>query len=333
LLLVTAQAPGQAPTKSASAEAESWTEWSTSHGQHAELVAGGRVLFITAAGKQATKAQRKVIDTIARVFDTAFGPAAESPEHAAVLFYFEKQDHIDGALDRVQQLCSFNAAWATGMRSKFTDFVIEDPLVGGLAPFITASEEWNGDNELGHRLANLLLVQRFGHQPRWLAAGISWCFEQEALGSIYCFPDRDEFVSIAGHGGWAPELVKQAKAHKKSAFTMAEIAALTRGSFNDDTAARAWGASRFLLDNESKALPAILRELSSAWLEGGREPGANGTWTRAANFELPSEAQQAIIERHTAADLRTRITAAFADGIKPRTASSSRAQRSGTKTQ
>jgi hypothetical protein len=191
--------------------------------------------------------------------------------------------------------------------------VLEEPAVGALAFFAGAREEWDPMNEVAHRAAHLLIVQRFGHQPNWLRVGLSWSLEQDVRGSIYCFPGRNEFVSVAEHGGWSSELTSAYRSRSAAPITIEELCRLVRGRFQTEAAARAWGAARYLVEHERAALPRILSDLRAAWDETSRVTHPDGSWERKPDFELDAAAQRAVFERHAGPELWARITAAFRD--------------------
>ncbi|MCK6449050.1 MAG: hypothetical protein L6Q99_21855 [Planctomycetes bacterium] len=307
-------ASSAAPTLADSPTARRWSAWAAEHGHKVTPMGAGRVLCVHPASRTSLGELTKTVDaTVARFDELAGAQPAEGfgREEPAVLLDLADRTSFGAAMDELAEQNRFAATWLRGLAANPSDFVLEEPVVGALAFFTGEREEWDPMNEVAHRVAHLLLVQRFGHQPNWLRVGLSWTIEQDVRGSIYCFPGRSDFVSVAEHGGWSDELVAAYKPKSAPAITIEELTKLSRGTFKVDAAARAWGAARYLAEHERDALPKILADLRAAWERDSRETRPDGSWVRKADFELDAAAQAEIFERHAGPELWRRMTTAF----------------------
>ncbi|MCC6409528.1 MAG: hypothetical protein IT453_20385 [Planctomycetes bacterium] len=303
-----------------------WSAWAAEHGARVQSIGGGRVLFVHPTARTSLSEVRTVIaSTIAR-FDEVLG-ISETPLPPVVLLDLADAQAFGAAMDELAEQNPYASEWLRSIAAKPSDFVLEDPVVGALAFFTGEREEWDPMNEVAHRTSHLLLVQRFGHQPNWLRVGLSWTLEQDVRGSIYCFPGRSDFVSVAEHDGWSSELTSLYKPKGTPPITIDELCRLTRGRFQADAAARAWGAARYFVEHERAALPKILAELCAAWEEQSRETHADGSWVRKPNFELDAASQAAIFERHAGPEVWKRLTEAFRDARRLTPASVKPAQK------
>jgi hypothetical protein len=296
-------------------EARRWSAWGAEHGYAVTSAGGGRVLWIHAAEHTSLAETAKTIAAAVARFDEVCG-RPDRDLAPAVLFELADARTFGAALDELAAENPYAAAWLRSVAANPIDFVLEEPVVGALAPFSGEREEWDPQNEIAHRVAHLLLVQRFGHQPHWLTVGLSWTIEQDVRGSIYCFPGRNEFVSVTDHDGWAPELASAYKPKDARAIGIADLCRLERGRFDAGAAARAWGAVRYLAEHERAALPGILSDLHTAWEAASRITQPDGTWVRRGDFDLDPETQRTILERRAGADVWQRMTAAFRDARK-----------------
>lgn len=313
------QQDGDVETLADTAQARAWSSWAAEHGARVESLGGGRLLYVAHAQRTGLdETRRAVAATVAR-FDEVLGkPDASAAPDPVVLLDLEDRANFGAAMDELANQNPYAASWLRSIAAAPRDFVLEDPVVGALAFFAGEKEEWDPVNELVHRCAHLLLVQRFGHQPHWLRVGLCWTIEQDVRGTIYCFPGRNDFVSVADHGGWSSELTALYKPKSARTLSVADLAALSREHYDATAAARAWGAARFLVEHERDALPKILRDLRDAWKEGSRETHADGTWVQKPDFELDAAAQTAIFEKHAGADVWKRMTDAFRDARRLR---------------
>lgn len=320
-----ASAVSDAPTLDDSPTARRWSAWAAEHGHKVTSMGGGRVLCVHPASRTSLGELTRTVDATVARFDELCGapqspardgddaasPAANPSLTPAVLLDLADRTSFGAAMDELAEQNRYAESWLRGLAANPGDFVLEEPVVGALAFFTGEREEWDPMNEVAHRVAHLLLVQRFGHQPNWLRVGLSWTIEQDVRGSIYCFPGRTDFVSVAEHGGWSDELCAAYKPKSAPAITIEELTKLSRGTFKVDAAARAWGAARYLAEHERNALPKVLADLRTAWEHDSRETRPDGSWVRKADFELDAAAQREIFERHAGPELWSRMTTAF----------------------
>jgi hypothetical protein len=225
-----------------------------------------------------------------------------------VMFVLEKPAHYDSVVDAIAERFSYLGPWVKEARGS-GGFVLEEPLAGAYVKGIEANEEWSGEHELVHRIAELLLVRRFGRQPYWVQQGWAWHTELSLMGSIYCFPYRNEFVGVGEHGGWDKDLSRFFDESSKLDVWISDIGALRRGVWNDRHAKVAWGAVKFLVEQHGAALPALLEEQRVEWDRQNRVEAGDGTWTRDRQFRLPDPLQRELLERHAGADVLERFSA------------------------
>ncbi|MCE9593599.1 MAG: hypothetical protein K8S98_05350 [Planctomycetes bacterium] len=311
------QQDGAIETLADSAPARAWSSWAAEHGARVESLGGGRILFVAPAQRTGLdETRRAVAATVAR-FDEVLGKS-DGAATPVVLLDLDDRAGFGAAMDELANQNPYAAPWLRSIAAAPRDFVLEEPVVGALAFFAGEKEEWDPVNELVHRCAHLLLVQRFGHQPHWLRVGLCWTIEQDVRGTIYCFPGRNDFVSIADHDGWSSELTALYKPKSVRTLSIADLATLSREHYDSTSAARAWGAARFLVEHEHDALPKILGDLRDAWIDGSRETHADGTWVQKPDFELDATVQTRVFEKHAGADVWKRLTDAFRDARRLR---------------
>ena len=219
-----------------------------------------------------------------------------------VLALFREPDDFAEALSALGEAFPYMAAWSASAKGQ-PGCILERPLFGACVDNVPGMEEWNPDNELVHRVAQLALIRRFGRQPVWVGLGVGWNVEFDVLKNIYCFPWRDSFVWATEHGGWENDLRRAWKKRGSEAVPMADLAAIKRGGFAVEDAAICWGFVRFLVRHHGERLPALLREFDAQRAVLGRVPTSDGrNWTMAADYELPAEDQQKAIEQLVAPD-------------------------------
>jgi hypothetical protein len=193
--------------------------------------------------------------------------------------------------------------------------ILERPLFGACVDKYPGMQEWNPDNEVVHRVAQLVVRRRFGQQPVWVGLGVGWNVEFDVLKTIYCFPWRDGFVSVHEHGGWEPQLAKTFTRRSKDPLEMRELAAITRGKFDVDDAAMAWGLVRYLTQFEPGKLSHVLSELHDLREKLGKKPNADGKgWTMSPDYDVPADEQKGAIERLVAADVLAQASDYFRVG-------------------
>jgi hypothetical protein len=172
-------------------------------------------------------------------------------------------------------------------------------------------EEWNPDNELVNRLAQLLLLRRFGQQPNWLLYGWAWTAEITLLDSVYCFPYRDEFVWATEHTAWPGMLRELFKRRASKPVRPEEFAGWPRGTYRDTEAKISWGVVDYLVRNRSADLPAMLEALRAYRDEHDREIVDGLTWQRRRNYVIPLEEQERMMDEHLGEDIWRDMTRWF----------------------
>ncbi len=292
-------------------DVDSWTAWAEAHGAHVEKVVDGRLLFVAPTKKSSVHESLELLKQTISTFDDLFG-APDGAQPTATLLDLPTSDAFDAAMDEIARLNPWSQGWSKGMSSHPTDFVLEQPAVAGLAFFAGAHEQWDPANELVHRAARLLLIQRFGHEPHWLATGLAWTIEQRVRGTLYCFPGREGFVSVNDHAGWGTELATIYKS-KKLELSYAELAALAPNAWSPAAAARAWGGARFLAEEHAALLGELCADFAARWETDSRDTKPDGSWTRKPNFEVALDAQLEILEKHTSKDVLKQMVEAFRD--------------------
>lgn len=234
----------------------------------------------------------------------------------AVMVLFGGQEDYESGLDHLARGFAYLGDWLPSGK-KFPGCVLERPLFGGVVENAAGQEEWSADNELVHRVAQLHLLRRFGHQPVWVALGMGWSTEQELLKSIYCFPWRTGFVYVAEHGGWEAALHKMFQERKKDQpLRMFELASCRRGEFDQTCATLSWGMARFLTEFYPEQLSQVLEEFRVLRNTKGRTYQTNAAWTIDPSYELPVELQEEVLKRVVAADVLEQASDWFRMGKK-----------------
>ena len=186
------------------------------------------------------------------------------------------------------------ADWAESA-GEATGFALQLPLAGSYVELAAGQEEWSPDNEVVHRIAQLLLLRRYGQQPHWLVRGWAWHAELELLGGIYCFPDRDEFVWATEHTGWADMVRARFEDRAGEPVAIEDFAAWPRGVWDAERARASWAAVRFLLRERPGDLPRILVRFRDVRDRENRVDAGGGTWQRRLDYEIALDAQAAIL--------------------------------------
>jgi hypothetical protein len=192
-------------------------------------------------------------------------------------------------------------------------FVLADPLCGAYCVNYDGQEEWNPDSELVNRAARLLLMRDFGLQPNWVSQGWAWWVELELLDAVYCFPFRDEFVSVADHADWNREL-EQRFQKRTEPLKIEEIANWRRGTYDDLAAKNSWGVVDFLVRRHPEVFPVLLEDLRRYRDEHNRIPEPGGKWRRDVDYEIPAAVQGELLRKLAGADFFERATEFFRTG-------------------
>jgi len=220
---------------------------------------------------------------------------------AIAVFACKRESDYRALVDELGQRRTYLGEWAEDAKAVL-GFAIEDPLVGAFALGASGLEEWDPHGELVHRVADLLMLRRYGRQPYWVLKGWAWWSELAIRGAIYVFPYRDGFVGVGEHGGW-DHLLRNRFGKRGEQPTMADITSLTRGRWDDFAAGMALGTVTCLVDDRPEDFIQLLEQLRRAWDRDSRIEYPDGTWERDRDFRLTARQQQAIFERVLGADV------------------------------
>ena len=293
---------------------EVWQAWASRNGYRLELSDDADVLLVVPQKTRNTRRQTSTITRASAAWDSLFGPG-EAPERTVVVLQLRDGDDYRAALDELARVNPWLSGWARSAAGSLGGFALEEPLVACWVEDTPGREEWNPDNELANKLAQLWLLRDFGRQPHWLATGLAWAVEQDATGSIYCFPYRDEFVSVADHGGWSAPLRKEFKRRRKEPLRMDELAAWRRGSWDADAAAKAWGLVQVLAVDRPGVLAPILEELAAIRARDGIVTHSDGSWEIVTDYEVPTDQQAQVFARHAGEDVLADVSNVFRTGV------------------
>ncbi|MEM7310136.1 MAG: hypothetical protein AAF682_25900 [Planctomycetota bacterium] len=237
------------------------------------------------------------------------GPPLESG--TIVLFQTRAQADTSAVLDSAVREHPYLASFAAGARG-LPGFLLQRPLCAAWTNGGPGQEEWSAENELIHRLSQLLMLRRFGPQPGWISMGFGWFAESELADSIYCFPYREGFVFATEHDGWDTELKRTFK--KRDEVPFDELAGWVRGTYDPEAAQLAWGLVRFLAEHRPEALSPSLEQLRQLRDEKGIVRHGDGTWERVPNFQVSAEDQRAVFESQAGDDVFPELLRFFQKG-------------------
>jgi hypothetical protein len=229
-----------------------------------------------------------------------------------VMFLIRDDRDFEALLAKLVELAPYLGPWAK-TATQFPGFALEEPLAGAVVLGAGGQEEWDPENEVLHRVAELSLLRRFGRVPYWVLQGWAWHAEIAVQHGVYCFPYRQGFVGIGEHGGW-DKVLKQRWSGSTETLRMGQVAALVRGRWDDAAAIHAWGTVAFLDRWHRAELPKLLDELREAWDRGSRRDLGAGRWERVIGYEPPLDEQLAILARHAGDDVLAELQRSFAQG-------------------
>ncbi len=213
-----------------------------------------------------------------------------------VMFVLRDERDLEKVLDRLVELNPELAAWRA-VASSQPGFALESPLVGAVVLGAAGQEEFDPENEVVHRVAELSLLRRSGRQPYWLLQGWAWHVELLVRRSLYCFPYRNGFVSVGEHGGWDKAL-RSLWSKPTAPLSFKDLAALQRGKWDDRAAKHAWGVVAYVDQQHPEKLQQLLEDLRQAWDRGSRRDLGGGRWQRDAQWELePAELEKLFAAR------------------------------------
>ena len=235
-----------------------------------------------------------------------------------VLFVLKNEEDHDHLVEALGEMQDYLAGWvATGKEQ--LGFVHQRPLVAGFVEGAAGLEEWDPDNELVHRVTQLLHVRRFSaQQPYWLSQGLAWHLENELRGTIYCFPYRSEFVWATEHTGWDRELQRRFKGRSDQPLHPDEFMAWRRGSYDAEAAHVTFGIAGFLARFHADRLPELCESLRLFTLENGRRDLGGGSWELIPGYEMPAEEQVRLMQELFGPEVLEDLTAYFQKGKRYR---------------
>jgi hypothetical protein len=235
-----------------------------------------------------------------------------------VLFVCRTEEDHDDLVETLGEMQDYLAGWVETGKEQL-GFVHQRPLVAAFVEGASGLEEWDPDNELVHRAAQLLFVRRFSaQQPYWLAQGLAWHLEHELRGTIYCFPYRSEFVWATEHTGWDRELQRRFKGRAKEPLHPDEFMEWRRGSYDADAARVTFGIAGFLARHHADRLPDFCEALRLYALEHGRRDLGGGSWERIPGYEVPAAEQLRLLRELFGETVLEELTASFEKGKRYR---------------
>jgi len=237
------------------------------------------------------------------------------PHQIPVLLEAKNPADFKSALQALVKTCDWLAGWVASTGENAYGVVLPHPLMGAWLVNAPANEEWNPENELVNRLAQLILLDRAGEQPYWLLSGVAWEIELTVRKGIYCFPYRDGFVGVEEHAGWSPQLKNLFTSRETNPPTIAEIASLKRGAYIDTQAAFAWGTAHWLMRSKTANLSAILTDLDQVRRKQGITVAADGTWKTIEDWDWPNAVLDEILRKQLGNDFDQQLGAAFRTGL------------------
>ncbi len=291
-----------------------WADWASSHKYQLKQLPGRDLLVLLP--KERSKPERsfdlieRALARVDAILPTSGATAASAAKADGALWgasdrpldtgtmvvgLFRKPADFAAALTELGEAFPYMAAWTETAKNQ-PGCILERPLFGACVENVPGMQEWNPDNELVHRAAQLATIRRVGRQPVWVGLGMGWNVEFDVLKNIYCFPWRDSFVWATEHGGWENDLRRIWKKRGGESLPIAELAKVKRGGFAVEEAALCWGFVRFLAQHHGASFPSLLREFDARRAVLGRVPTGDGrNWTMAADFELPEQEQASAI--------------------------------------
>jgi hypothetical protein len=233
-----------------------------------------------------------------------------------VLFVVHDEKDYGFLVDALAEMQEYLRPWAATAK-QHVGFVHERPLAAAYIENASGQEEWDPDNEVVHRTAQMLFVRRFSSlQPHWIAQGFSWFVENRIRKAIYCFPDRDEFVWATEHTGWDNELANLFKDRKDEPLKPAEFADWKRGKYEARSARIAFGLVGFIVHYHPEAFSAFLEDQRLFSLGDNRKDLGGGTWERDEDYVLSSEDQVRFLTRHFGPSFLADATGYFRFGTR-----------------
>lgn len=211
-----------------------------------------------------------------------------------VLFVLRDESGVEPILNRLVELQPYLAGWLPSAR-QLAGWNLERPLVGLCYESPSGVEEWNVENEIAHRGAELLALRRFGPLPAWLLQGFGWSVEMRLLKSIYCFPGRTGFVWATEHTSWPADVRQRFTGREDEPLTIHALTALPRGSYQEQAAPLAWAFVEYLRQEHAPALPRLADALRQRRDVDDRTDHGDGTWSRDPAYRMADAVQESVL--------------------------------------
>lgn len=221
--------------------------------------------------------------------------AAPDSQTIALLVLRDESD-FDAVLDFLAERFEYLKAWKP-KAGTLVGFTLALPLAGAHVLRAAGQEEWRPENELVNRLAQLLVLRRFGQQPHWLVQGWAWHVELSLLDSVYCFPDRTGFVYATEHSGWEDELCRRFAERKQKGLAIKDFASWKRGVYDDERGRIAWGVVRYAMQTDPGILQNVLEDQRLYYDQHSRREKGDGNWERKRDYEVPISVQRRFFQQ------------------------------------
>lgn len=231
-----------------------------------------------------------------------------------VMFIVRDEEDYGDLVETLGEMQDYLKPWVEKGKT-FTGFVHERPMVAAYIANASGQEEWDPDNELVHRVAQMLFVRRFSSfQPYWLAQGLAWHIENELRGAIYCFPYRSEFVWATEHTGWDKELKSRFKDRDDQPLQASEFATWKRGKYEAEFARVAFGFAGFFDRYHQEDLSPFCEEVRLFAIEDNKVDLGDGNWERVTDYQVSIEDQLLFLKKHFGDEVLEDVTGYFAKG-------------------
>ncbi len=295
-----------------------WEEWAATQSRDGGLekkyssttVEDGRVAIWYPRGARTSKLKSRSGKTVS-AFDKLFPPdereAGAKPRRTAVLFPIAGPKSFASITGHLGRKVPRLAGWAEAA-PRGVGFLLEDPLVAGWLMKVPTSEVWNPENELVNRLARLLIIERYGRLPHWLAQGLAWEFELRVCKDVYCFPFRTGFVSKKEHKSWPMRLPAAMTARGEKQVTVEGLSGWPRNTWNEELAVLSWGAAALLVGHYDEELPRVFAAYAAVRFAEGRTTAPDGSWEWIPDYEIPPAKELEILNRELGVDFNAELT-------------------------
>jgi len=234
-----------------------------------------------------------------------------------VLFVVRDEKDYGSLLEELANEQDYLKPWISTAR-KLTGFALERPLAAAYIENAAGMEEWDPDNEVVNRVAQMLLVRRFSQQPYWLVQGLAWHVEFAIRGGIYCFPYRAEFIYATEHTGWPAELKSRFSGRKDRPLEMDEFAEWQRGRYDGKIAKVAYGLAGFFANYHPDQFSPFLEDMRLHAHENNRVDNGDGTWERKTDYRITTEDQKRFLKQHFGRDVLKEASEYFRVGKRYR---------------